>query len=88
MAARTKTTATARATAKGKGNSNSKGKGNGNCNCNGNGNGNGNNKSNGNILGRSGCAFTPAFGRAVAPSAHGFLAGLKPCPSDFGLLQS
>jgi hypothetical protein len=32
-------------------------------------------------IGRYGCAFTPAFGRAEAPLARCFLARLKPCPS-------
>src|SRR6185312_12915438 len=50
---------------------------NGNNNCNSNSNGKSNNRS----LRPSG--FTPAFGRAVAPSARSFLAGLKPRPSGF-----
>jgi hypothetical protein len=34
---------------------------------------------------RFGCACTPAFGRAEAPSARLFMARLKPCPSELGL---
>jgi len=56
-------------------------KGNGNGNGKGKGKGKGNNRS----LRPSG--FTPAFGRAVAPSARSFLAGLKPCPSGFEVWQ-
>ena len=58
-----------------------RGAGKSNDNCNGKSNDNDNDKSNNRSLRPSG--FTPAFGRAVAPSARSFLAGLKPRPSGF-----